>query len=81
MALSEQKAFELLHAILLVRGISMTFQRERENTTEQIDSYTTIQAEKDTKQENTEKVIEKKREDKWSIHLIKKREMLSVRIL
>ena len=59
-----EEAMDILHAISPVRGISMTFQRERENTTEQIDSQTTIQAEKDTQQENTEKVTEKKREDK-----------------
>ena len=59
-----EESMNILYAISPVRGISMTFQRERGNTTEQIDSHTTIQAEKDTQQDNTEKVIEKKREDK-----------------
>ena len=73
-----EEAMNILHAISPVGGISMTFQRERENTTEQIDSHTAIKTEKET--ENNE-VAEKKREDKRSIHLIKKRQMLSVRIL
>ena len=48
----------ILPAISPVRGTSMTFQRERENNTHQIDSHTAIQLEKAS--ENNE-VVEKKK--------------------
>ena len=41
-----EEAMNILHAISPVRGISMTFQRERENTTEQTASHTAIQVER-----------------------------------
>ena len=58
-----EEAMNILHAISPVRGISMTFQRERENTTEQTASYTAIQMEKDPQQEDTS-VTEKERGNK-----------------
>ena len=45
-----EEAMNILHPISPVRGISMTFQRERENTTEQTTSHTAIKLEKDTQQ-------------------------------
>ena len=58
-----EEAMNILHAISPVRGISMTFQRERENTTEQTVSYTAIQMEKDPQQEDTS-VTEQERGNK-----------------
>ena len=58
-----EEAMNILHAISPVRGISMTFQRERENTTEQTVSHNAIPLEKDPQQEITS-VTEKERGNK-----------------
>ena len=58
-----EEAMNILHSISPVRGISMTFQRERQNTREQTASHTAIQMEKDPQQEDTS-VTEKARGNK-----------------
>ena len=56
-----EEAMNILHAISPVRGISMTFQREREEVTEQTASHTAPRMEKDLQPENT---TEKGKENK-----------------
>ena len=58
-----EEAMNILHAISPVRGISMTFQRERENVTEQTASHTALRMEKDPQPEDTS-VTEKEKENK-----------------
>ena len=58
-----EEAINILHAISPVRGTSMTFQRERENTTEQTASHTAIQMDKNPQQEDNS-VTEKERGNK-----------------
>ena len=58
-----EEAMNILHAISPVRGISMTFQREREKVTEKTASHTALRMEKDLQPINTsttEKVKENK---------------------
>ena len=62
-----EEAMNILQTISPVRGISMTFHREREDTTEQhkqVVPHAAVQTEKDTREENITKTMEKKNKRK-----------------